>query len=208
MIVVCVEIMNKEIIGKGDLPREQNEIGSMWSLYSKSNLLASDGVFGNYWVITKNSSGGSSEYEFYCGENVKWPLNRIPQMVFIMENNIFKGILVNGSISKLIMKGEKVLNNWYKPVFDASVPSTGAYIMAGGSLLSVPAGMRMHHVDHRTGKVTEISNPTPKLMTATHRLTPNPTLYHTPRMDIMSAVNHPGVTLGDIGKNLHLLRFG
>jgi len=204
-LVKCIKEINSGLIPARDLPAEQNSVGSMWKIYPKDNLLARDGVFGNYWVIIKNTSDSSSDYQFYTGDNVKWRYNRFPQMIFVIDNNGFKGVLTGNTIINLVSFGEKTLDSWYIPV---TTSTPGAYIMAGNQLLSVPSGVKMHHVNHRTGMVTEIPNPISPMKMVTHRLVPNPTLHQTRPVDIMSAINHPGVTLGDIGKNLHLLRFG
>jgi hypothetical protein len=58
-----IELINANIILKKDLDRDINDLSDFWMIAPKKDLLEKDGVFGNYWVITKNSTASNSTYE-------------------------------------------------------------------------------------------------------------------------------------------------
>jgi hypothetical protein len=186
-----IQKINSDIIAHTDLPEEQHMLGKLWTTESKSSLLSSKGVFSNYWVITKTTSS-SSTYELYCGENVEWSshgITKLPEMIYVIENNKFKEILIGTTITDLI---------------------------------GVAPGTRMHHIDHRTGKVSEIhvgSSSAPSVVLPNmlpgivniSQFQRADTIAHAQRTQqnhIMQLMNTPGISLGAIGRNLGGIRFG
>ena len=222
-----IEIINSNLIKKEDLGIEHIQIGSLWDISLIQNLLSKDGVFSNYWVITKNI-GVQSSYELYCGENVPYAIGVItpqPQVIFLIVNNNFAGILIDKSIKDLINIGKYGIYSWLKHIRFASSGSSvssaspSAYIMSGNQMISVAPGTRMHHVNHLTGQITEIKvgeqiyvpNPLPGIVNISQfqRGDVAANIRAIAQQDqIMGLMNAPGVSLGSIGRNLHHLRFG
>jgi len=211
-----IQIINSKIILYSDLPEEQNILGQLWSKESKSSLLSSKGVFSNYWVITKTTTS-SSKYELYCGENVDWSscsITQVPEMIYVIENNKFKGILIEKTITDLIAFGASGIYQWIQPIKSEPI----AYIMAGDKMIGVAPGTRMHHIDHRTGKISEIhvgssSAPFPNMLPGIVNISSFQrvdTIAHarSPQDQIMQLMNTPGISLGAIGRNLGNIRFG
>ena len=216
-ILRSIQKINSEKIAYTDLPEEQNILGQLWSKESKSSLLSSKGVFSNYWVITKTTAS-SSTYELYCGENVSWTpygITKIPEMIYVIENNKFKGILIGTTITDLIAFGASGIYQWKKELKSEPV----AYIMAGNKMIGVAPGTRMHHIDHRTGNISEIhvgssSAPFPNMLPGIVNISSfqrADTIAHAQRTQqdqIMQLMNTPGISLGAIGRNLGGIRFG
>lgn len=220
-----IQKINSEMIAYSDLPEEQNILGQLWIKESKSSLLSSKGVFSNYWVITKTTSS-SSTYELYCGENVEWSshgITKLPEMIYVIENNKFKGILIGTTITDLISFGTSGIYQWKKTIKSEPV----AYIMAGDKMIGVSSGTRMHHIDHTTGKVSEIhvgpasfassasfASPFPNMLPGIVNISSfqrGDTIAHAQRSQqdqIMQLMNTPGISLGAIGRNLGNIRFG
>jgi hypothetical protein len=211
-----IQKINSEIIAYSDLPEEQNMLGQLWIKESKSLLLSSKGVFSNYWVITKNTSY-SSTYELNCGENVSWTLHgiiKIPEIIYVIENNKFKGILIGTTITDLISFGTSGIYQWIQPIKSEPI----AYIMAGDKMIGVAPGTRMHHIDHRTGKVSEINigsaSPFPNMLPGIVNISSfqrADTIAHAQRTQqdqIMQLMHTPGISLGAIGRNLGNIKFG
>jgi hypothetical protein len=211
-----IQIINSERILYSDLPEEQNILGQLWSKESKSSLLSSKGVFSNYWVITKTTTS-SSKYELYCGENVDWSscsITQVPEMIYVIENNKFKGILIGKTITDLIAFGASGIYQWIQPIKSEPI----AYIMAGDKMIGVAPGTRMHHIDHRTGKISEIhvgssSAPFPNMLPGIVNISSFQRVdtianARSPQDQIMQLMNTPGISLGAIGRNLGNIRFG
>jgi len=215
-----IQKINSDIIAHTDLPEEQHMLGKLWTTESKSSLLSSKGVFSNYWVITKTTSS-SSTYELYCGENVEWSshgITKLPEMIYVIENNKFNGILIGTTITDLISFGASGIYQWKKELKSEPV----AYIMAGDKMIGVAPGTRMHHIDHRTGKVSEIhvgSSSAPSVVLPNmlpgivniSQFQRADTIAHAQRTQqnhIMQLMNTPGISLGAIGRNLGGIRFG
>lgn len=213
-----IQKINSEIISNLDLPEEQNMLGQLWIKESKLSLLSNKGIFSNYWVITKTISS-SSLYELFCGENVQWTLrgiSKIPEMIYVIENNKFKGILIGTTITDLIAFGESGIYQWISTIKSEPI----AYIMAGDKMIGVAPGTRMHHIDHRTGNVSEIhigsppSTPFPNMLPGIVNISSfqrADTIAHAQRTQqnhIMQLMNTPGISLGAIGRNLGGIRFG
>lgn len=217
-----IQKINSEIITYSDLPEEQNLLAQMWIKENKLSLLSSKGIFSNYWVITKTTSS-SSTYELYCGENVSWTshgITNVPEMIYVIENNKFKGILIGTTITDLISFGVSGIYQWKKTI--KSEPT--AYIMAGDKMIGVSPGTRMHHIDHTTGKISEIHvgpasfassvSPFPNMLPGIVNISSfqrADTIAHAQRTQqdqIMQLMNTPGISLGAIGRNLGNIRFG
>lgn len=219
-----IQKINSEIISHTDLPEEQNILGQLWTKESKSSLLSSKGVFSNYWVITKTTTS-SSTYELYCGENVSWTphgITKVPEMIYIIENNKFKGILIGKTITDLIAFGASGIYQWITTIKSEPI----AYIMAGDKMIGVAPGTRMHHIDHRTGKISEIhvgrgsvsqiaaSATLPNMLPGIVNISSfqrADTISHAQRSQqdqIMQLMHTPGISLGAIGRNLGHIRFG
>lgn len=210
-----IQKINSEMIAYSDLPEEQNMLGQLWIKESKSSLLSSKGVFSNYWVITKTTSS-SSTYELYCGDNVEWlshGITKLPEMIYVIENNKFKGILIGTTITDLISFGTSGIYQWKKTIKSEPI----AYIMAGDKMIGVSPGTRMHHIDHTTGKISEIHvgpAPFPNMLPGIVNISSfqrADTIAHAQRTQqdqIMQLMHTPGISLGAIGRNLGNIRFG
>lgn len=212
-----IQKINSDIIAHTDLPEEQHVLGKLWITESKSSLLSSKGVFSNYWVIIKTTSSSSSTYELYCGENVEWSshgITKLPEMIYVIENNKFKGILIGTTITDLIAFGVSGIYQWKK---NLSKSEPIAYIMAGDKMISVAPGTRMHHIDHTTGIVSEIKVAQSAPSVALPNMLPGivnisqfqraDTIAHAQQNNIMQLMNTPGISLGTIGRNLGNFRF-
>jgi hypothetical protein len=214
-----IKILNSELLPNTDLPSEQHQHGKFWTLYSKSSLLGRSGLFCDYWVITKITSDSSSKYELYCGENVmfnKAEIKKIPDMIYFFENDNFKGIFIGETIIKLIKSGiySWITNIEYTSSSGGSTSDVSGYIKVGDKLIGISPGTRMHHVDHSTGRVSEIAfkhAPIPNQLPGIVNISSfqrADTIAHAQQNQIMQLMNTPGVSLGSIGRNLGHIRFG
>jgi hypothetical protein len=194
-----VNLINSNMIKKNDLDQNTNETAMFWTFAPKNELLSNDGIFGNYWVITKNTTGSNSTYELYCGNKIT--SSRVPSMIFNYENNVFKGILVGDVIRQLILIGQNGILSWEKKIHSS------AYIhVGGGAMLGVAPGTRIQHINHITGRVTEVQNQFSPLANISGFQRGGSTPSMQDRM--MQAMNTPGISLGAIGANLHRIHFG
>ena len=81
--------------------------------------------FSTFWVITK-TTGTSSNYNMYCGRNVPWNISafsipdKLPDLILVIENSEFKGILVGEVINELIQMGIHGIFTWMSPIVGAS----------------------------------------------------------------------------------------
>jgi hypothetical protein len=135
-------------------------------------------------------------------------------MIYVIENNKFKGILIGTTITDLIAFGASGIYQWKK---NLSTSEPMAYIMAGDKMIGVAPGTRMHHIDHRTGKISEIHvqpQPFPNMLPGIVNISSfqrADTIAHAQRSQqdqIMQLMNTPGISLGAIGRNLGNIRFG
>jgi len=216
--LLSIKKINDEIISNNDLPEEQNSIAKIWIQNpSNSSILSKSGIFSDYWIITKTTDS-SSEYKLYCGENVQWKsfgCETCPEMIYIFENNKFKGILIGKTISDLIKIG--AIYNWKINIFyssSSSVPSPIGYISAGGTLLGISPGTKVQHINHTTGQISDINfgnapipNQIPGICHISSNFQRTDTMFHTQQSQrtqvsdqdrLMRLMNTPGVSLGSI----------
>jgi hypothetical protein len=194
-----VDIINTKMIKKNDLDQTTNETALFWTFSPKNDLLSNDGIFGNYWVITKNSQDANATYELYCGNKIT--SSRVPSIIFNYENNEFKGILVGDVIHQLILIGQDGILSWEKKTYSSVYIHVG-----GGTMLGIAPGARIQHINHSTGRVTEMPNQFAPLVNISgfHRIGSTPSTQDR----IMQAMNTPGISLGCIAANRHLFHFG
>lgn len=187
-----VNLINSNMVKKNDLDQNINETAMFWTFAPKNDLLSNDGIFGNYWVITKNTNGSSSDYELHCGNKIT--SSRVPSMIFNYENNEFKGILVGDVIRQLILIGQNGILSWEKKIY----PS--AYIhIGGGAMLGVAPGTQVTKLPNQFALPVNISGFQRIGFTQA-----KPSAQD----QIMQAMNTPGISLGCIAANTHLFRFG
>ena len=202
-----IELINANIILKKDLDRDINDLSNFWMIGSKKDILEKDGLFGNYWVITKNSTTSDSTYELYCGKNIT--SSYVPSIIFIYENDSFKGVLTGDVIRKLILIGQNGVLSWEK----VEKPHVSLSSIHSGSrtFMSVGPGIRIQRIDHVTGRVTEIPNQFPGLVNISQfqraDTIANAQIARAQQDRAMAVMNTPGISLGAIGANLHLFRF-
>ena len=193
-----IELINSSIINKNNLDREINDLSNFWTITSKSNLLKRDGIFSNYWIITKNFNNFNSSYDLYCGDKIT--SSYVPPLILIYENDIFKGVLSGEVIKKLILIGQNGILSWIKS------HEQNIYININNEIrMGISPTTRIHHINHTTGRVTEIPNRISEPMNISH-FQRSDTIAHARQNQMMQAMNTPGISLGAIGANLHLFR--
>jgi hypothetical protein len=106
-----------------DLPSNYSTLAMKWLTVDKKILLST--IFASYWVIQK-TMGSSSNYNMYCGDDVRWRNTdfniptKLPDLILVIENSEFKGILIGDVISELIKMGIYGIFTWMSPIVGAT----------------------------------------------------------------------------------------
>ena len=120
----AIDIINRKMVKKEDLPSEYNALAFKWLINSHQSLL--DNEYKEFWIIEKTTTS-SSNYNLFCGRNVYWRNtafnipDKIPNVIIVIENSEFKGIIIGGAIIELIQLGIYGIFLWLsddnKPTF-------------------------------------------------------------------------------------------
>jgi len=161
----AVGIIQSKMVKKSDLPDDYSSLALKWMIQNRTNLLNNE--FADFWIVEKNS-GSSSSYKMYCGKNVLWnnthyaTPNKLPNLILIIENAEFKGILIGDVITELIQLGRYGIFLWISTsVISDPIPSSSVYIgVGGGALLQLPSGGTVQVIKH--------PNMIPPLMNISH----------------------------------------
>ena len=118
-----ISIINSKIVNARDLPANYNNLAIKWLTTNKQILMATE--FASFWVIVK-TSGTSSVYNMYCGNNVLWnnthynTPDKLPDLILVIENSEFKGILIDNVITELVQLGLYGIFTWMSPITPSS----------------------------------------------------------------------------------------
>jgi len=112
---IAIGIMNTSMIKAHELPSNYADLAQKWA-GNKDALFSNE--FKTFWVIVRTSGN----YNLYCGNNVVWsntsfniPRNK-PDLILVIEENVFKGIVVGDPISQLIDLGMYGIFMWLMPI--------------------------------------------------------------------------------------------
>ena len=121
--VQTIATINAKMVPAKDLPSDYTTKAIKWLTVDKKILLST--IFGSYWVIQK-TMGSSSNYNMYCGDDVRWRNTdfniptKLPDLILVIENSEFKGILIGDVISELIKMGIYGIFTWLSPIVGAT----------------------------------------------------------------------------------------
>jgi hypothetical protein len=121
--VQAIATINAKMVPAKDLPSDYTTNAIKWLTIDKKILLST--IFGSYWIIQK-TMGSSSNYNMYCGDDVRWRNtdynipDKLPDLILVIENSEFKGILIGDVISELIKMGIYGIFTWLSPIVGAT----------------------------------------------------------------------------------------
>jgi hypothetical protein len=111
-----IQILTEKIIKKSDLPSNYSTLADKWVTSDKNLLLKT--AFSSFWVITLTAS----KYNMYCGSDVIWERSyfahpkKNPDLILVIENNIFMGIIMGDTINELISLGDWGIFVWISSI--------------------------------------------------------------------------------------------
>lgn len=122
-----IATINGKLVTARDLPSTYNRLAIKWLTVDKNILLATE--FSNFWIIQKKTGSDGANYNMYCGSSVPWRNtdfnipDKLPDLILIIENVEFKGILIGDVISELIKMGIYGIFTWMSPIVGSTQTS-------------------------------------------------------------------------------------
>lgn len=138
--VQTISTINSKMVPARDLPSTYGSLATKWLTYDKRTLLATE--FSDYWIIQKTTGTSGANYNMYCGQTVPWNNShfnipsKLPDLIIIIENSTFLGILIGDVISDLIRMGVFGIFMWITSTSSAGTSSAGT-TSASANILSM-----------------------------------------------------------------------
>jgi hypothetical protein len=158
-----LQILNDKIIKKTDLPSNYSTLADKWVTSDKNLLLKT--AFSSFWVITLTSS----KHNMYCGSDVIWersyfaPPKKNPDLILVIENNMFKGIIMGDTINELISLGDWGIYVWISSIPPPSDPLEMLHAkiaaLAGGAPLQQPTPLAHVRVEVAPPPLMQLAPP-------------------------------------------------